>query len=150
MFKKKTYHTPLGKTADKEMLNLFTEDAIDIKTNGEILIQHRLIPYEHLKQGGIWFEFAVICQIPRSKLDYLELANQFDEFYIANIPKLKEEDTVAVLLLIMLIDVLYDMRKRIVISAATSLHNLYEQGSLVSGFARTLSRLEEMQSVDYG
>jgi cell division protein ZapE len=54
-----------------------------------------------------------------------------------------------VILLIHLIDVMYDRGVRLVISAAVPLNQLYVEGNMLTTFKRTLSRLEEMQSEDY-
>ncbi|OGV26483.1 MAG: hypothetical protein A3F18_06860 [Legionellales bacterium RIFCSPHIGHO2_12_FULL_37_14] len=145
----KVYHTPLGPKTTAAMVSLFNEHESEIKENGEILIQHRNIPYIRCGQKSIWFEFATICQIPRCKLDYLELADTFDEFYISDIPKLTQENSVGVLLLMLLIDVLYDKRRRVILSLEVCLENLYDRGPMFSEFARTKSRLEEMQSEEY-
>lgn len=146
----KTYYTPLEEAATFAMIKLFYENRVDVKENSSILIQHRFIPYIRCAGKRIWFDFKVICQIPRCKLDYLELREQFDEFYISEIPKLKAEDSVAVLLLMLLVDILYDKRKRLIISAETTIQHLYEAGPMFGEFARTRSRLEEMQAEDYG
>ena len=83
-----------------------------------ISIQNRTIPFIACGQRAIWFEFSTLCAIPRSQLDYLELAERFDYFFISNIPALAPEQTVVVLLLMYLIDILYDRRKRLFMEAA--------------------------------
>ncbi len=115
----------------------------------QLTIQNR--PIEALCCAGrvVWFEFNVLCNMPRSQLDYLELASLFDVLLLSDIPALDPEDITRVVLLIRLVDVLYDCNVHLVISAAVPVEGLYEKGPMSGEFKRTLSRLQEMQSEDY-
>jgi cell division protein ZapE len=144
-----TYITPLGEPAEQLLLKAFHAQEPKVQEQGEICIQKRQIPYVGCGHHAIWFEFNVLCQIPRCQLDYLELSEKFTHFYVSNVPALKEDDTTAVLLLMYLVDVLYDKRRTLVLSAAVPLDMLYPVGPMLTEFERTKSRLAEMQSVDY-
>ena len=50
---------------------------------------------------------------------------------------------------IALVDEFYDRRVKLIVSAATTLDNLYAGKQLSFEFDRTLSRLAEMQSTEY-
>ena len=114
-----------------------------------LLIQNRFIPCVKCAEPSVWFLFDVICNLPRSQLDYLEIADRFSTVFVSDVPQLTANDTVRVLLLIYFVDVMYDKGIRLVISAAVPLEQLYEEGEMIKTFQRTLSRLEEMQSSDY-
>jgi len=144
-----SYLSPINDATDHILAQQFGAIAINIDIKGALTIQNRLIPYVKCGERAIWFEFSVICNLPRSQLDYLELANRFDTIFVSDIPALTSTDTVGALLLTHFIDVMYDQGVRLIISAAVPIEQLYAEGEVRTSFQRTLSRLEEMQSVDY-
>lgn len=143
------YLYPLNKTTQKELAQQFASLAVNPVEGTELNIQNRLIPSVKYSERAVWFTFDVICNLPRSQLDYLEIADRFDTVFVSDIPTLTVNDTVRVILLIHFIDVMYDRGIQLVISAAVAVNQLYLEGEMYNKFQRTLSRLEEMQSEDY-
>ncbi len=139
---------------DQKVLQIMSEQFSAIASNiqeGLILsVQNRMIPSVKCSDRAVWFQFDNICNMPRSQLDYLEIADRFDTVFLSDIPSLTKNDTLKVILFIHFIDVMYDRGIQLVISAARELKALYVEGEMVHEFQRTLSRLEEMQSADYG
>lgn len=149
----KAYLYPLN-DASFHLLKEQFETLLEVKSekitwNGALTVQHRTISCLAFCDGIVWFDFSVICNVPRCQLDYLELADRFHTLFLSNVPILTKDDTSKVILFIHLIDVLYDRGVRLILSAASSIDKLYIEGAMLSAFQRTMSRLQEMQSEDY-
>lgn len=143
------YLMPLTQKTQQLMEEQYRLLAPQTTEQGFIRVQTRDIPYLRCAEKVIWFDFNVLCNLPRSQLDYLEIAERFDTVFLSNIPALTEKHTAQAIMFVYLIDVLYDRGVNIVISAAVPVDKLYEAGEMKTTFERTKSRLMEMQSVDY-
>lgn len=143
------YLYPLSETNYIKMTEHFRRMEPNALSEGVITVQKRLIPYVKCGQEAIWFDFQVICNIPRSQLDYLELADKFQTLFISHVPKISEQSITPGLLFIQLVDVLYDRGIRLILCGAVPLDELYTAGEMLTAFQRTRSRLEEMQSMYY-
>jgi cell division protein ZapE len=143
------YLYPLDKASQQVLEEQFAAISSIVEEGVELSVQNRLIPCVKCSERAVWFKFDVICNLPRSQLDYLEIAERFDTLFVSDIPILTANDTVRIILLIHFIDVMYDRGIRLVISAAAAVEELYLKGEKYNAFQRTLSRLEEMQSADY-
>ena len=99
--------------------------------------------------GVIWFDFATLCGGPRSQNDYLELASRFHTVFLSDVPVMSAGMASAVRRFIWLIDVLYDHKIKLVMSAEVAMDELYTDGAQIAEFQRTVSRLIEMQSSEY-
>ncbi|MBA2651766.1 MAG: AFG1 family ATPase [Tatlockia sp.] len=143
------YLEPLSAKTEAILLEQFLSLTNDVEEHGSLRVQNRDISFIRCGKQVVWFDFKVICNLPRSQLDYLELADRFDTVFISGIPELRATDTVYVIMLIHFIDVLYDRGIKLIISAAVPLEQLYVEGEVVNEFKRTLSRLKEMQAADY-
>ena len=116
-----------------------------------IEILGRKIPVIACANRIVWFDFNTICQVPRCSIDYLEIAKHYDIIFISNVQTQNDNAEAQMFLLIQLIDVLYDHRIRVVISAAEPVSQLYSENEVAikAGVARTKSRLYEMQTALY-
>jgi cell division protein ZapE len=68
---------------------------------------------------------------------------------LSNVPKMTPDDSSSARRFTWLVDVLYDHRVKLIISAACPAELLYTQGPQASEFVRTVSRLIEMRSHEY-
>ena len=143
------YLTPLNQATEEILTHEFNCYAQQALSDTVLTIQNRNIAYVKMSQRVIWFDFDVICNLPRSQLDFLEIADRFDTIFVSNIPVIAADDTTHVILFIHFVDVMYDRGIRLIISAAVAAEELYVQGPMLNSFQRTLSRLNEMQSADY-
>jgi cell division protein ZapE len=147
---KTRYYYPLTQDNTQKFLTHFQEsDKLASIADNSILIQKRHIKVKGLGEKSIWFAFKDLCHIPRSKFDYLELAEKFSTIFVSDVPCFVAADTSSVVLWIHLIDVLYDTKVQLVILAEDEATHLYSKGPFLASFARTLSRLQEMQSNIY-
>lgn len=143
------YIYPHDELAIKRIDELFSREEDNDTSSNDLLIQGRLISCIKHGKKAVWFDFNVICNLPRSQLDYLEIAKNYETVFVTDVPMLGEGDTIRTLLLTHLVDVMYDQGVRLVISSAVPVDMLYQNGEMQVPFRRTRSRLQEMQSVDY-
>jgi cell division protein ZapE len=109
----------------------------------------RLLPVVHRAPGVIWFEFTTLCDGPRSQNDYLSLANRHHTLFLSGVPQLGADMANAARRLTWLVDVLYDHRVKLIVAAACPADELYTHGVQAGEFQRTVSRLNEMRSLEY-
>jgi cell division protein ZapE len=143
------YHTPLGPEADAEMDEAFTRLAESHDENATLQIEHREIRARRKAGGVVWFDFKTLCGGPRSQNDYLEIATQFHTVLLSDVPRMSVRLASEARRFTWLVDVLYDRRVKLILSAAAPPEELYTEGPLAHEFPRTVSRLMEMQSAEF-
>ena len=144
------YFTPLNQTAQQQLDHCFLHFSHNTPSNSEqITLFGRQLNVVRQANGVIEFEFNELCSPPRSQNDYLAIAEQYHTVIIRNVPQIKATDTHHAILLINLVDVLYDHHTRLIISAATPIDSIYPKGKVTFEFERTESRLIEMNAPDY-
>jgi cell division protein ZapE len=143
------YHVPLGAAAEAEMEAAF-ERLAEARDEGAVLnIEHREIRAIRRAGGVVWFDFRTLCGGPRSQNDYLELASRFHTLLLSNVPQMPPRLASEARRFTWLVDVLYDRRVKLIVSAAVPAEELYTEGPLAHEFPRTVSRLHEMQSAEF-
>jgi cell division protein ZapE len=145
----KLYHTPLGPQADAEMADAFGRLAESQDENPVLQIEAREIRARRKAGGVVWFDFRTLCGGPRSQNDYLELASQFHTVLLSDVPQMFVRHASEARRFTWLVDVLYDRRVKLILSAAVPPEALYTEGPLAHEFPRTASRLNEMQSAEF-
>jgi len=143
------YHTPLGPKADAAMTDTFARLAESPDENPVLHIEAREITARRRAGGLVWFDFKALCGGPRSQNDYLEIATQFHTVMLSDVPYMPVNKASEARRFTWLVDVLYDRRVKLIMSAAVAPEELYTEGPLVHEFPRTVSRLNEMQSAEF-
>ena len=144
-----TYVTPAGPEAEAKLAEVFAPVAEAEDDDPVLLIESRLIPARRRAGGAVWFDFGVLCGGPRSQNDYLEIAQQFHTVLLSNVPRMAAGQASEARRFTWLIDVFYDHRVKLILSAEVEAERLYTAGALAGEFQRTSSRLIEMQSRAY-
>jgi cell division protein ZapE len=143
------YHTPLGPQADEVISSAFNRLAETQDEDPVLRIETRAIRAHRRAGGLVWFDFKTLCGGPRSQNDYLEIATQFHTVLLSNVPQLPVRMASEARRFTWLVDVLYDRRVKLIMTAAVAPEELYLEGPLVHEFPRTVSRLREMQSAEF-
>ena len=165
------YHAPLSHTAELAMARAFEAmSKASYTSGGTITIGSREVGFLRRAKGVIWFTFDELCIKARSQVDYLEIASHYHTVLMSGVPQLHARDRADVVRrFTWLVDVFYDQRVKLILSAEVGpemlvvderVQSASAASSKASGnndatlmvsaeFARTASRLREMQSKDY-
>jgi cell division protein ZapE len=146
------YICPLGHRADEQIeMAWFAATEGAPAHSDAIELKGRRIEVPAAAAGFARFDFEELCSRPLGARDYLALSARYRGFFIENIPVLDLARRNEAKRLILLIDTLYDAGARLVVSAAAPPNGLYtaNTGTESFEFARTVSRLTEMQSMDW-
>jgi cell division protein ZapE len=147
MEKVKVYHVGAG---GEEALGRFFESLKDVEEEDHPLdVEGRRIPYRRRAGGLVWFDFQALCGGPRSYADYVDLAKRFHTLILSGVPRMSPKNADAARRFTWLVDVLYDDRVKLVVSAEAPPEALFPEGEHAAEFQRTASRLHEMQSAAY-
>jgi cell division protein ZapE len=125
MEKLRVYHVgkPGGPDIEGEMARIFQELKDVEEEKHPLDVEGRVIPYRKRAGGLVWFDFAVLCGGPRSYADYVDLARRFHTVILSGVPKMSPKN-------------------------ADSADG-GDAKTAAAEFARTASRLTEMQSAAY-
>ena len=156
--KLQVYHTPLTPETDAALMRTFKQIAEVEEEDHELDIEGRVVPYRHRAGGVVWFDFKVICGWGRSQNDYLDLCRRFHTIIVSGVPRMGLERADEARRFTLLVDVLYDERVNLFLSAEAPPDQLLagdaktgeaQLKAMIFQFDRTTSRLAEMQTQEY-
>jgi len=144
-----TYHTPFGPESEAALAAAFEAMRSGPDEDPRLTVEGRTLAARRRAGSAVWFDFGAICDGPRSQRDYLELARRFPVMFLSGIPRMTSEMGDRARRFTWLVDILYDHRVKLLASAAAPPEQLYRDGPNSREFARTVSRLAEMQTHEY-
>ncbi|WP_343343624.1 cell division protein ZapE [Sphingomicrobium sp. XHP0239] len=150
------WHSPLGEAATRALSDAF------FQLTGHAETESENVPSTELDVGGgrtlhvpkalggvAVFSFQRLCGEPRGSSDYLVIAEAFHTVILVGVPVMEREMRNEAARFVQLIDALYEGGVRLLVAAEAEPEDLYPSGDGSFEFARTVSRLEEMQSEAY-
>ncbi len=145
----RVYH--VGEHGDAALERSFAELQDTEDEHQPLDVEGRRIAYRRRAGGLVWFDFSVLCGGPRSYADYVDLAMRFHTVILSGVPRMGPQQADAARRFTWLVDVFYDERVKLVCSAAAPPEQIFGAGGGARNteFARSVSRLTEMQSAQY-
>ncbi len=147
--KVQAYLQPNDANATRQLKVIFESLAESHDETPALMIENRLVPCLRKAGGVIWFDFDTLCNGPRSQNDYLEISSQFHTVLLQDVPQMGAGMASAARRFTWLVDVLYDQKVKLIMSAQVVENELYTVGAMAQEFHRTASRLVEMRSAEY-
>lgn len=141
-----SFVSPLGREADASIQETWRR-LTDCERGEpvEIEVNARKLKVPQAAHGCARFSFADLCEAPLGPADYLAIARNFRTIFVEHIPVLKPSQRNEAKRFVTLIDTLYDSHVRLVASSKGPPEGIYRRAE----FARTASRLREMQSASW-
>jgi cell division protein ZapE len=144
-----TFLVPAGPAADAALASSFNALQSGADESPRLTVEGRVLHARRRAGSAVWFDFAALCDGPRSQRDYLELAQRFAIVFLSDIPVMSAQQSDLARRFTWLVDILYDNGVKLVASAAAPAAALYTAGANVHEFPRTVSRLTEMRTREY-
>jgi cell division protein ZapE len=146
----KCYLYPLNDENNQLLINIFQQKTNHAALKTKILsINEREIICKKTYNNICWFEYHELFVNPLGTHDYAAIAEEFDYIFVANIPIFGYENNNEARRFIIFIDCLYEKNKILINTAMDSPENICNNHNIAFEFKRTISRLIEMQSIDY-
>ena len=144
------YYTPLGPSTDARIQSIWQSlTNVPEGAPSTLEVQGRILEVPQASKGVARFAFSDLCERPLGAADFLKVARNFHTVVLERIPELTPAKRNEAKRFVNLIDSLYNNKVKLIASAATEPDGIYPAGDGTFEFARTVSRLFEMQSADY-
>jgi cell division protein ZapE len=146
----RTWLAPVN-TANEAAFNKLWGEMLDGQAEvGAVLeVLGRKVSFPRAAGGLVRSAFNSLCGQALGPSDYLALAERFHTVFLENVPLLTPDKRDAARRFVTLVDALYEAQVKLIVLAAGEPESLYPAGDGAFEFERTVSRLQEMRSVDY-
>jgi cell division protein ZapE len=151
-----TWYVPNGPAATAALAQAFfrltdypVEDRAKVPAEELGLPGGRTLLVPKSLKGVAVFSFRRLCGEARGASDYLAIARRYHSVILVGIPRMGPENRNEAARFVTLIDALYEHKVKLLAAADAEPQSLYTAGDGAFEFARTASRLIEMQSEDY-
>jgi cell division protein ZapE len=140
---------------ERAFMNIARHECAD---SADLEIEGRIIHARLDARGVAWFDFSELCDGPRGKADYIELARRYHTVLVSDVPQFHARDADELRRFVWLVDEFYDRRVKLILSAAAPPEDLVVTADASDKFQanlnaslkeRLVSRLTEMQTRDY-
>ena len=147
---KQRYFFPLNQETNFKINKFFRTITKDKKIQQKILdIKGRVFEIKNYYEGISKFNFQELCDQNLGAEDYLEIAKNLNFIVIENVPQFNDINSNQQQRFITLLDIIYDKKIPLAITASQSLDELSSSRSLKNEFKRSISRLYELTSKHY-
>ncbi len=144
------YFTPVDAEARAAMADIWDDLTAGQAKPAFLRVHGRDVEIPAFHNGCARATFYDLCGRPLGPADYLALAASARVLLLDDIPRLGSENFNQARRFVTLIDALYEARVQLFASAAAPPDRLYVEGEGAFEFARTASRLQEMQAEGWG
>jgi cell division protein ZapE len=146
------YYVPADEAAERAMDDMFARLTGGVEPKFVRLMVHgHPVDVPAQVMGVARLSYDDLCRQPLGASDYLALARSYHTILIEGVPVIPSERRDEAKRFITLVDVFYERRVKLIVSADAEPAGLYRAGTGKEAFefARTVSRLAEMRSRDY-
>lgn len=144
------YLTPVDAHTEAALGQIYAALAREpVQAGGDLQVNGRRFRVRRVCAQAAWFDFPALCEVPSGSADFIALARTYPAIFISGLPQFTPFTEDAAQRFVHLIDELYDRRVKLAVTAHVPSVELYDGRRLRGDFARTESRLIEMQSREY-
>lgn len=128
-----------GESADSQLAVLFEDHA-----RGHTVPVPSFLHARRVGGAALWATFSELCDKPLGRQEYQQLVTSYQTIIIEGIPQLTAREADSALRLATLVDIIYEHRRRLIVSAAVPPQSICTAGAAAEVFQRTASRLIEL------
>ena len=145
---KNRFFYPLNEITNFKINKFFRQKTKNIKLEKKVItVKGRKININNYYNGIARFDFKDLCEKNLGAEDYIKIAENSNFVFIENIPNFNNQNLNQQQRFIVLIDVFYEKKIPLMISAAFQLENISTSKYLENTYKRTISRLFELTSI---